>query len=92
MISGGSTLPSSYGATAPRRNFGELQGEGWELALDYSHTLPNGLHFTLTGTLSDAVEKITKFTNTTKSLPAAITAMNEVYYEGMTIGEIFWGI
>lgn len=90
MISPGSQLPSSYGTTAPRRNSGELQGKGWELALDFSHTLPNGLHFTLTGTLSDAVEKITKFKNTTKSLPAVITALNEVYYEGMTIGEI-WG-
>ncbi|HEX6428917.1 MAG TPA: SusC/RagA family TonB-linked outer membrane protein, partial [Niastella sp.] len=90
MISQGASLPSSYGTSAPKRNFGELQGKGWELALDFSHTLPNGIHFTVTGTLSDAVEKITKFANATKTLPAVITPLNEVYYEGMTIGEI-WG-
>ncbi|THU34858.1 TonB-dependent receptor [Niastella caeni] len=90
MISTGSTLPSSYGTTAPVRNFGELQGKGWELAVDFTHTLSNGLHFTVTGTLSDAVEKITRFANTTKSLPASLTALNLTYYEGMTIGEI-WG-
>lgn len=90
MISPGITLPASYGAGAPQRNFGELEGKGWELAIDYSHTLSNGIHFTLTGTLSDAVEKITKYPNTTKSLPAVIAGLNTTYYEGMTIGEI-WG-
>lgn len=90
MISPGVTLPSSFGGPTPRRNFGELQGKGWELALDYSHTLSNGIHFTLTGTLSDAVEKITKYPSVTKPLPAPIAALNEAYYEGMTLGEI-WG-
>lgn len=90
MISPGVTLPASYGAGSPLKNFGELKGKGWELALNFSHTLPNGLHFTLTGTLSDALEKITKYPNATKSLPAVITPMNTTYYEGMTIGEI-WG-
>lgn len=42
------------------------------------------------GTLSDFQEKITKFNNTTKGLPNAISALNSTYYEGMTIGEI-WG-
>jgi hypothetical protein len=40
--------------------------------------------------LSDAVEKITKYPNITKTLPAVIAALNSTYYEGMTIGEI-WG-
>jgi len=90
MISAGATLPSSYGTTAPVRNYGELQGKGWELALDFSHTLSNGLHFTVTGTLSDAKEKITKFSNATKALPGTLAPLNTTYYEGMTIGEI-WG-
>lgn len=90
MISIGATLPSSFGTTAPLRNYGELTGKGWELALDFSHTLNNGIHFTITGTLSDALEKITRFANTTKALPGVIAPINTTYYQGMTIGEI-WG-
>jgi hypothetical protein len=90
MITSGITLPSSFGTGSPVRNFGELQGTGWELSIDYNHTFRNGLHFTVTGTLSDALEKITKFANVTKSLPGPIAGINTTYYEGMTLGEI-WG-
>ena len=90
MITGGVTLPNSFGATSPQRNYGELRGRGWELAIDYSHTFSNGLHLTVSGSLSDALEKITKYANTTKALPGPIAAINSTYYEGMTLGEI-WG-
>ncbi|WP_276485475.1 SusC/RagA family TonB-linked outer membrane protein [Paraflavitalea pollutisoli] len=90
MITAGVTLPSSFGTSSPVRNFGELQGTGWELSIDFNHTFHNGLHIGLTGTLSDALEKITKFSAVTKSLPGAIAAINTTYYEGMTLGEI-WG-
>lgn len=90
MITQGVTLPSSFGATAPVRNYGEMRGNGWELAIDYSHTFGNGFHFNVTATLSDAQETITKFSNTTMSLPAPIAALNTTYYPGMKLGEI-WG-
>ncbi|MCJ8209238.1 TonB-dependent receptor [Mucilaginibacter sp. RS28] len=90
MITPGVTLPSSFGASAPVRNFGELQGKGWELAIDYNHTFANKLHINVTGTLSDAIERISKFANVTRSLPAPIAALNSTYYEGMRLGEI-WG-
>jgi len=90
MITAGATLPSSFGATSPVRNFGELQAKGWELAVDYNHTFGNGLHFNVTGTLADAQETITKFANATRSLPGTIAALNSTYYEGMKVGEI-WG-
>lgn len=90
MITPGVTLPSSFGTTSPVRNYGELQGNGWELAIDYNHSFSNGLHFNVTGTLSDALEKITKYANTTRQLPATIAALNTTYYEGMKLGEI-WG-
>jgi TonB-linked SusC/RagA family outer membrane protein len=90
MISPGVTLPNSFGAASPVRNYGELQGKGWELAIDYNHTFSNGFHFSAMATLSDAQETITKFANTTKALPAPIAALNSSYYNGMKLGEI-WG-
>jgi TonB-linked SusC/RagA family outer membrane protein len=90
MISPGVTLPNSFGAASPVRNYGELQGKGWELAIDYNHTFSGGFHFSATATLSDAQETITKFANTTKALPSPIAALNTNYYEGMKLGEI-WG-
>jgi TonB-linked SusC/RagA family outer membrane protein len=90
MIGAGITLPSSFGAGAPAINFGELQGRGWELSVDFNHTLSNGLHFGITANLSDAQERISKYANVTKQLPAPIGALNTSYYEGMKLGEI-WG-
>ena len=90
MIGAGVTLPSSYGAGSPVRNYGELTGKGWELAIDFNHTFPNKLQITLGAVLSDATEKITKFANTTKSIPGTIAGINTTYYEGMMLGEI-WG-
>ncbi|MDR6940940.1 SusC/RagA family TonB-linked outer membrane protein [Mucilaginibacter pocheonensis] len=90
MISAGIPLPSSFGASSPVRNYGELQGKGWELAIDYNHTFSGGFHFSATATLSDAQETITKFASPTRQLPAPIAALNSNYYEGMKLGEI-WG-
>lgn len=82
MISAGTTLPSTFGAASPVRNFGEIQATGWELAVDFSHTFSNGLHFSATGILSDVQEKVTKFANATRGI--------STNYEGRIIGEI-WG-
>ncbi|WPU92702.1 TonB-dependent receptor [Mucilaginibacter sabulilitoris] len=90
MISNGATLPSSFGTGAPERNYGELTGKGWELAIDYNHTFGGGFHFSATASISDAQETISKFANTTRGLPAPIAALNTTYYQGMKLGEI-WG-
>jgi len=82
MLSAGVTLPASFGTTAPRRNYGEMTTNGWELALDYNHTFGNGLKINLMGSLSDFQDKITKFANTTLTVTGN--------YEGKTLGEI-WG-
>ncbi|GHA38531.1 SusC/RagA family TonB-linked outer membrane protein [Salinimicrobium marinum] len=90
MHSQGVTLPSSFGTDAPRRNYGELQTRGWELTVDFKHSFENGLNINAMATLSDYQEKVTKFSNTTEALPNPITGLNNTYYEGMMLGEI-WG-
>lgn len=90
MLTPGVTLPSSFGNTPSLRNYGTLQTTGWEIALDFNHVFNNGLRLTATAVLSDYQEKITKYANTTKSLPNPIPGLNKTYYEGQTLGEI-WG-
>ncbi len=86
MISPGIPLPSSFGAAAPVRNFGEMQTNGWELELGYRHAFNNGLNVSVRGQLSDFQERITSY--------GGIATINRVggssNYEGKTIGEI-WG-
>ena len=81
MISAGVALPSSFGATAPRRNFGELEAKGFELAVDFNHKIGRDFKFNITAVLSDFQERITKF---------AGSRLLTGNYEGKTIGEI-WG-
>ncbi|HYK77533.1 MAG TPA: TonB-dependent receptor [Daejeonella sp.] len=76
MISAGVTLPNSFGASAPQRNYGEMQSKGWELAVDFNHTFSNGIKFNAMGTLSDFNERITKFANTTKTITSNYTGKN----------------
>jgi hypothetical protein len=83
MLGAGQVVPSSFGASSPMVNYGELTTNGFELAVDFNHTFKNGLHLLLTASLSDYKTKITKF---------ASASDPNVYnnYEGKTIGEI-WG-
>jgi TonB-linked SusC/RagA family outer membrane protein len=90
MHSAGVTLPNTFGTGAPRRNYGELQTTGWELAMDFKHSFDNGLNINAMATLSDFQEKVTKYANTTMNLPDPIRERNNSYYEGMVLGEI-WG-
>src|SRR5690606_16679181 len=90
MHSAGVTLPSTFGTSSPIRNYGELQTTGWEIAVDFKQNFENGLSINAMATLSDFEEKITRFANTTQSLPNPIRGRNFTYYEGMVVGEI-WG-
>ena len=82
MHSPGETLPSTFGASAPKVNFGEMQGTGIEIIVDYNHRFRNGLGLNLTGTFSNVTEKITKYDNPTNYIYG--------FYKGKEIGEI-WG-
>lgn len=82
MITAGVTLPNTFGASAPVRNYGEMQTTGWELTLTWAKTFNNGLRIDLLGMVSDFQEEITKFANTTMNIGGN--------YEGKVLGEI-WG-
>ncbi|HLR90037.1 MAG TPA: TonB-dependent receptor [Balneolaceae bacterium] len=90
MLTAGITLPSSFGASAPRRNFGEMETEGWEIELTWNQVVSNDFQFYVTGTLTDFQERIVRFPDVTRTVPNTIAALNNVYYEGMVLGEI-WG-
>lgn len=90
MHSAGVTLPNTFGTGSPTRNYGELQTTGWELAVDFKQSFNNGFNLTATATLSDFIEEITQYANTTRSVPNATTVFNNTFYEGMILGEI-WG-
>ncbi|MGM0546218.1 MAG: SusC/RagA family TonB-linked outer membrane protein [Bacteroidota bacterium] len=93
MLSAGVTLPSTFGATAPERNYGEMQTKGWEVEVGYNHTFDEEAFVNVTATLSDFQEEITRLPDDTKQIPGANTAYHSLYgqyYEGMTLGEI-WG-
>jgi len=82
MHSPGTTLPSTFGASVPKINYGEMQGNGLELAMDFNHQLKNGLGINLRGSVSKVTETLTKYNNTTKNIYGN--------YEGKVLGEI-WG-
>ncbi len=84
MLSPGVTIPSTVGASAPRRNFGELTTKGIELAVDYGYTFSNGIHVTLSGQFTDYKTEVTKYPSPNDPL------ISSSYYQGKILGEI-WG-
>ena len=82
MLSAGVTLPSSFGTSSPKRNYGEMETKGFELAIDYNHSFSNGLKLNLGASLADFQDRITKYANTTLTVTSN--------YQGKNIGEI-WG-
>lgn len=81
MIVPGASVAATYGASAPRGNFGSLRTTGWELALDFNHQFNNGLGINVRANISDAKSVITSYGDT-KSV--------DNWYVGKTYGEI-WG-
>jgi TonB-linked SusC/RagA family outer membrane protein len=86
MVVSGVQMPSTFGAGAPYLNVGELTTKGWELSMDFNHSFSKDLRLRMNFNLSDALTKITKHPNKTKSL----NFDNAPNYEGKIIGEI-WG-
>ena len=81
MIMGAEGIAPTFGASAPKGNFGALKTTGWEVAVDYNHQFSNGLSVNAMFTLSDAVSEITEY--------GTATSIND-WYSGKTYGEI-WG-
>lgn len=84
MLSAGVTIPSSIGASAPKRNFGELTTKGLELSITYNHTFRNGLNLNLSGQITDFKTEVTKYASASDPL------ISSTYYQGKELGEI-WG-
>ncbi|TFH48387.1 MAG: hypothetical protein E4G92_03600 [Bacteroidia bacterium] len=84
ILAPGETVPSSIGASAPRRNFGELTTNGIEIAFDFNHTFSNGIRITLTGMFSDYKTVVSKYQSAEDPLNSS------TYYEGKVLGDI-WG-
>jgi TonB-linked SusC/RagA family outer membrane protein len=88
MVTTGIEEPVTLGSAPSARNYGELVTKGWELSISYDKQLSNGLGISITGNLSDATGRITKFANTEVSiLPGGNDVPN---YQGKNVGEI-WG-
>jgi TonB-linked SusC/RagA family outer membrane protein len=81
MIVPGEGVSFTFGAGAPKGNFGSMRTDGWEIALDYNHRFENGIGINIMGTLSDAVTTILKYGDT-QSIDG--------WYVGKKYGEI-WG-
>ncbi len=82
MITSGDALPSTFGQTAPKQNYGELTTKGWELALDFQHRFLFGLGLSVNAYISDAKAKYTKISGNSRLISGL--------YEGKEYGEI-WG-
>lgn len=86
MLVSGNDLPSTYGASAPKKNSADLRTKGYELSLSWRDSFlmaGRPFNYGVKVVFSDYISHITKFDNPTKSL-------SKSYYEGQTYGEI-WG-
>ena len=64
MIVPGEGVALTFGANAPKGNYGSMRTDGWEIALDYNHRFENGIGINVMGTLSDAVTTVLKYGDT----------------------------
>ncbi len=85
MFTIGLTLPATFGATAPKGNYADLETKGWETSLtwrDKFNVAKKPFNYDIRLTLADNRSVITRYNNPDKLLSD--------YYEGQVIGEI-WG-
>ena len=87
MIIAGQALPATYGAGAPKGNYGNLKTKGYEIALDFNHRLKNGLGINVTANLSDAVTDITKGPDW--NIPYEDRLLDNSYTTGKRYGDIY---
>ncbi|MFC2516084.1 MAG: SusC/RagA family TonB-linked outer membrane protein [Prevotella sp.] len=82
MHTAGEQLPATFGATVPKKNFGEITGTGLEIGVNYQHQFSNGLGISASASFSHVKEVITKFNSQTRNINGN--------YQGKRLGEI-WG-
>jgi TonB-linked SusC/RagA family outer membrane protein len=85
MFTIGLTLPATFGATAPKGNYADLETKGWEISLlwrDKFNIAQKPFNYDIRLTLSDNKSEIKRYNNPDKLLSD--------YYEGQILGEI-WG-
>jgi TonB-linked SusC/RagA family outer membrane protein len=86
MLTKGRDLPDVLGASEPAENAADLRTTGWEVGMNYRHSVNVGgkpMSFNTRFVLSDSRTHITKFDNPNGNL--------NQFYEGMELGEI-WGL
>lgn len=79
------TPPATFGASAPRGNYADLETKGWELQMtwrDQFQVADKPFNYRIGFSLADSKSEITRYNNPDRFL-------ND-YYVGMTVGE-FWG-
>ena len=82
-ITQGDVLPNTFGASAPRVNYGELSTKGIEFDLSFNHAFRNGLRISVSANFTDYKTVVTKFAS------AAEPLYSDTYYEGKVLGSIF---
>ena len=82
MIGPADELPVVFGTAVPKTNNTNLVSRGFELEIGWKDRAFKELDYGVRFVLSDAVTKITKYSNPSGTLGT--------YYEGMTLGDI-WG-
>lgn len=87
MIIPGDALPYTYGAAAPKGNFGEARTRGWEITVDFNHRFSNGLGINAMATLADATTFITKGAD--YKTPWEDRSIGTTYSTGRRYGDIF---
>lgn len=84
MMGPGEDFPDFFGADAPQTNNANMRNKGWELVLNYRGKIGSDIHYSITGSLSDATSEVTQYANPTSTDPAGN------WYVGKKVGEI-WG-
>jgi hypothetical protein len=88
-ITDGDVVPSTYGGSAPRVNYGELTTKGIEIELNFNYRFNNGLKVNASAQFTDYKTVITKYASSADPIiPSSL--FDADYYEGKTQGE-FWG-
>lgn len=94
MIVNGPSVPDVFGASSPKGNYADMSTYGYELSLEWHDNFKlagKRFNYSIKGTLADYYSVIDKFNNATNSLSTqANQSLNNNYYEGMRIGEL-WG-
>lgn len=83
MVGPAPTLPGILGIAVPRINNTDMESKGFELSLTWKDRIGKDFNYSVTGTLTDSQQKITRYPN------EAYTIAD--YYNGRILGEI-WGL